>query len=382
MRGITHTFLQSFIQGPRQDATRLTSVEIRRAESERAIARGKPGQKAHASSVVETEQRRVIIVGAPADAPRALQHPEAVAGRLNVVGVLAVDVEADECDEWASTLTKLVRTHDAKAILLAGPVGVSTMRRVADVALLHQCELLAVMPTDVLAEHDPIVVWSGDSPLVRLARTPARRWALSAKRAIDVAGAALGLLVTAPLLALLALAIRVESKGMPLFLHERIGYRGRRFRCLKLRTMRVDAEERLRNDPKMYDEYRRNHFKIPDDRDPRVTALGRLLRRASLDELPQLWNVLTGDMSLVGPRPMISEELDLYNGARDLVLSVRPGITGNWAVGGRHGVGYPERCNLELRYVRDWSLVGDVRILAKTLQAVLRPNGNRLVADD
>jgi lipopolysaccharide/colanic/teichoic acid biosynthesis glycosyltransferase len=140
--------------------------------------------------------------------------------------------------------------------------------------------------------------------------------------------------------------------------------------------MRADAEEQLRADSTMYEEYRRNHFKIPDHQDPRVTPLGRLLRRTSLDEVPQLWNVLVGQMSLVGPRPVIEEELALYDGSRALLLSVRPGITGNWAVSGRHNVGYPERCELELRYVREWSLRRDARILLATVGAVRNPGGD------
>jgi lipopolysaccharide/colanic/teichoic acid biosynthesis glycosyltransferase len=139
--------------------------------------------------------------------------------------------------------------------------------------------------------------------------------------------------------------------------------------------MRADAEEVLRTDPTMYEEYRRNHYKLPDDQDGRVTGIGRFIRRTSLDELPQLWNVLVGEMSLVGPRPVVEEELERYGTARDLLLSVRPGITGAWAVSGRHSVGYPERCEIELAYVRRWTLVSDVSALARTVGAVIKPGG-------
>jgi len=131
--------------------------------------------------------------------------------------------------------------------------------------------------------------------------------------------------------------------------------------------MRRDAEEILRRDPVLYEEYVRNHFKIPDDRDPRTTRLGRFLRRTSLDELPQLINVLRGEMSLVGPRPIVAAELEQYGKAADLLVSVRPGLTGAWAVAGRRVVGYPERCALELSYVRHWTLSADAIILAKTV---------------
>jgi lipopolysaccharide/colanic/teichoic acid biosynthesis glycosyltransferase len=143
--------------------------------------------------------------------------------------------------------------------------------------------------------------------------------------------------------------------------------------------MRTDAEEQLRANPALYDEYRRHHFKIPDDRDPRTTRIGRWLRRTSLDELPQLWNVVVGDMSLVGPRPVVAEELDVYQGSRTLLLSMRPGITGAWAVSGRNCVGYPERCELELNYVREWNAWIDARILVATVGTVLGRTPSRPV---
>ena len=198
------------------------------------------------------------------------------------------------------------------------------------------------------------------------------RWQHVAKRLIDIVVAAIGIALCAPLMALLAVVIRLESPGSPVFRHERIGHRGKRFLCLKLRTMRSDAEARLRADPRMYEEYRRHHFKIPDDLDPRVTRFGRFLRQTSLDELPQLWNVLVGQMSLVGPRPVVEEELGQYGEKQDVVLSVRPGITGAWAVNGRQLLGYPERCATELAYARQWTVSGDLRILARTAVIVTR----------
>lgn len=204
-----------------------------------------------------------------------------------------------------------------------------------------------------------------------------RRWSLLTKRSIDIVAALVGLILVAPLLAVLSVLICLESAGPPLFRHQRVGLRGRRFGCLKLRTMRPDAERRLRADSALYDEYRRQNFKIPDDRDPRTTRIGRWLRRTSLDELPQLWNVLVGDMSLVGPRPIVDEELALYAGSRTMLLSMRPGITGAWAVGGRNCVGYPERCDLELRYVRDWGPWLDAKILIATVEAVMAPERHK-----
>jgi exopolysaccharide production protein ExoY len=298
-------------------------------------------------------------------------HSAVVEERFMVRAVMSIDVERDDADEIAGRLGGMLKTGAAETIMVAGPVGERTMRRLGDLALLYHCELVAVMPTEVLADHDPVIVWSGESPLVQLASIPERKWGLAAKRAVDVVGASLGLIVAAPLLLVVSALITLDSPGSPLFLHERIGQRGRRFRCFKLRTMRTGAEDELRADPAMYEEYRKNHFKIPDGRDPRTTRLGRFLRRTSLDELPQLWNVLKGEMSLVGPRPVVEEELSLYGTAKDVLLSMRPGITGAWAVGGRHDVGYPYRCELELRYVRQWTPVKDLEILAATVQTVL-----------
>jgi lipopolysaccharide/colanic/teichoic acid biosynthesis glycosyltransferase len=217
---------------------------------------------------------------------------------------------------------------------------------------------------------------------VAIVQSAPRRWSLIAKRTFDIVASMIGLALVMPLLGALSVLICLESAGPPLFRHQRVGLRGRRFGCLKLRTMRPNAEAQLRANAALYDEYRRHHFKIPNDRDPRTTRLGRWLRRTSLDELPQLWNVLVGDMSLVGPRPIVDEELAVYQGSRALLLSMRPGITGAWAVSGRHCVGYPERCDLELCYVREWKLLLDAKILLATVGAVVAPERQKRRRDN
>jgi lipopolysaccharide/colanic/teichoic acid biosynthesis glycosyltransferase len=321
-----------------------------------------------------TERRRIFVLGAPSDIPRALEHPAVVTGRFAIDGILAIDTDGDDARAVAGRLSDLIHEHGVDTILMAGAVGPAVMRVVADLSLVNQCELLAVMPTEILSDHDPVIVWSGEAPVVQLARSRPGAWKTYVKRAVDIVGASLGLVLTAPLLAALTIAIRLDSPGSPVFRHERIGYRGCRFKCLKLRTMRADAEAVLKNDPTLYEEYRRNHFKIPDDRDHRTTALGRFLRRTSLDELPQLWNVLRGEMSLIGPRPVVEDELAHYEHAVDLLLSVRPGITGAWAVNGRHGVGYPERSAIELSYVRGWDLALDFQIALRTVRVLTQPS--------
>jgi exopolysaccharide production protein ExoY len=193
---------------------------------------------------------------------------------------------------------------------------------------------------------------------------------------LDVVGASLGIVALSPVMAVVALAIRLESKGPALFKHWRVGRDGARFACLKFRTMTEDAEQVLAGDAELKALYRENNYKLPEDMDPRVTRLGKLLRRTSLDELPQLFNVFVGDMSLVGPRPVVEEELEHYRGSERLLLSVRPGMTGAWAVNGRHHVGYPARAEMELRYVRTWSVRRDFGILAGTVSAVMDPGSD------
>ena len=215
-----------------------------------------------------------------------------------------------------------------------------------------------------------------DTVDVRIGGPASRRWSLAAKRAFDVVASFIGLIVVAPALAVLAALICLESPGPPLFRHERIGLGGRRFGCLKLRTMRPDAEEQLRANPALYDEYRQHHFKIPEDRDPRTTRLGRWLRRSSLDELPQLWNVLVGDMSLVGPRPFFEADLESYEDHHFRRLDAKPGITGLWQVNGRSDVvDFEEVVRYDREYIEHWSLLLDFTIMAKTVPVLFRRTG-------
>jgi exopolysaccharide production protein ExoY len=324
------------------------------------------------------DSSRAIVFGLLRDVPRALEHPAFRGPRFTVVGILPVD-EDPNIEATVLALQQLIAREGAGTLLAAGPVGHELMARASDVAFVNRCRLVAVMPTEVLAAHDPIVVWEGERPLVQLSRNVNTGWQPKAKRALDVVGASILLAALSPLLALAVVAIRLESRGPAFFRHRRVGKGGDRFSCLKLRTMRQDAEEVLQNDAELRAAYIRNDYKLPDHADPRVTALGRILRRTSLDEVPQLWNVIVGEMSLVGPRPLIAEELEHYAGTSSVLLSVRPGVTGAWAVSGRHHVGYPKRAELELGYVRRWSLATDLRILAKTFGAVLDPGSEPVI---
>ncbi|HSH75417.1 MAG TPA: sugar transferase, partial [Longimicrobiales bacterium] len=175
--------------------------------------------------------------------------------------------------------------------------------------------------------------------------------------------------------AILALAVKLDSPGPVFFRQRRAAYRGGFFELLKLRSMRADAETVLRADPEMYARYLENDFKLPENEDPRITPLGRTLRKTSLDELPQLINVVRGDMSLVGPRPVVEPELEMYRGRIPTFLSMKPGITGPWQISGRSNIGFPERAQMDLDYVRNWSLLRDGWILLLTLPAVVLRRG-------
>jgi lipopolysaccharide/colanic/teichoic acid biosynthesis glycosyltransferase len=198
----------------------------------------------------------------------------------------------------------------------------------------------------------------------------------AAKRFLDLVGATALLMIFSPVLLLCALLVKVSSRGPIVFSQERLGKDGRSFRMFKFRTMYRDAEEKLRSDPKLFGLYLENNHKIPAKRDPRIVPFGRFMRASSLDELPQLFNVLRGEMSLVGPRPITPPQLEQYGEYGPLFLSVKPGITGYWQVQGRSEItDFSRRAALDIGYIRDQSLKTDVDILLRTIPAVLRRKG-------
>lgn len=193
------------------------------------------------------------------------------------------------------------------------------------------------------------------------------------KRALDIAGAAAGLVVLAPLMLTIALAIRVSSPGPVLFRQERVGRGGQTFQLLKFRTMVPDADAML--DGLMSRSTDPNWLQIEDD--PRITGVGRRLRETSLDEIPQLWNVLVGHMSLVGPRPLSMRDDARVNGFARGRLDITPGLTGLWQVSGRKSVPFEEMVKLDYLYVNNWSVWGDVKLMLLTLPAVIAGRGAR-----
>jgi lipopolysaccharide/colanic/teichoic acid biosynthesis glycosyltransferase len=216
-----------------------------------------------------------------------------------------------------------------------------------------------------------------DSTESRVPVAPALAARSVVKRAMDLAGSIGGLILLSPLLLLVGLLVRLESRGPVLFRQPRMGLNGRVFTCLKFRTMVPDAEQRLRDLEARNESAGGVLFKIKDD--PRITPLGRFLRRTSLDELPQLWNVLVGEMSLVGPRPLQLRDSEKLAGLDFQLysqrLSVVPGITGPWQVAGRSNLDSHRMVNLDIEYVTNWSMATDLQILFKTIVVVLGGKG-------
>jgi Undecaprenyl-phosphate galactose phosphotransferase WbaP len=201
-------------------------------------------------------------------------------------------------------------------------------------------------------------------------------WNLGIKRFMDLAIVITGGIVILPLLLFIALLVKLSSPGPVLYGHRRLGINGRHFAAYKFRSMVSDSEERLRklldSDPEIRKEWAANH-KLKDD--PRITGIGKILRRTSFDEFPQLINILKGEMSLVGPRPVVDEEVEKYGEDFNRIFSVRPGLTGLWQVSGRSDTDYAERVSFDTYYLQSWSVWLDIWVLLKTVNVVLRGKG-------
>ena len=193
------------------------------------------------------------------------------------------------------------------------------------------------------------------------------------KRGIDVILSTIALVVLSPLFLILAILIKLDSKGPVFFLHTRIGKNGKNIKIYKFRTMVTNAEELIKEfTPEQMKEYKEN-YKLTND--PRITKIGKFLRKTSLDELPQLINIIKGDLSIIGPRPVVKDELEKYEENIAKFLSVTPGLTGNWAANGRNNTTYEERMRLELEYVDNISLKTDIKIFFQTIFAVIKKEG-------
>ncbi len=284
-------------------------------------------------------------------------------------------------DDLARTL------HDLRVetVVVCGFIPDHELQGVVNIALAAGCHLLTVPRAIEVAGVHPSVIWSHGVPLMELTAPALRSQQRALKRVIDLVGAGLGAIVTAPLMLGVAMAIKLDSPGPVFFRQERVGVGGRRFKVWKFRTMTHNAPDTLHreymaemlqgdeNATLRTDGNGRPVFKMVDD--PRVTRVGHFLRRASLDELPQFFNVLAGNMSLVGPRPPVPYEFDAYDHWQYDRMQVRPGITGLWQVSGRSRLSYRQMCELDLDYVSRWSVWLDLRILLRTIPVVLFNSG-------
>ncbi len=318
------------------------------------------GDSAHIDTIANVLRRETWlgyrVVGA-VTSDRASQTP---AG-LPVLGTMADAVD-------------VIDDHDIATVIFAEGAFASPadFRRMAW-ELEEQDVHMIVVPTltDVSAQRLDVRPVAG-LPLVDVDRPQAIEAARWMKRTWDIVGSAILLTLLSPVMGLVALVIKLEDGGPVLFRQTRVGLKGQPFECLKFRSMCIDAEARLAA-LMAQNEGAGPLFKLTHD--PRITRVGRFIRRFSLDELPQLWNALRGDMSLVGPRPALPTEVAQYDSDTRRRLDVRPGLTGLWQVSGRSNLSWDDTVRLDLYYVDNWSMVQDLMILAKTAKAVVGSSG-------
>ena len=319
---------------------------------------------------------RTLLIGAARECAN-LANRAAFAPRGDHLVLGVVDTAATPSSRalgGLSDLPTLIQEHGVESVVICGHLSDTELHDVVEQSITAGCHVFSVPRTFEVAGVQPSVVWKRGQPLVELTAQTLKAQQFAIKRVADLVGATVGLLVLAPVLLAIAAVIKLDSHGPVIFRHRRIGTGGRPFFMLKFRTM-VDGAEALRpslahlnhsGDPRF--------FKIPND--PRISRVGGWLRRWSLDELPQLWNVLRGEMSLVGPRPFPESDFMEYQVHHFARLGAKPGITGLWQVNGRSDiVAFEEVVALDTKYVQDWSLLLDIKILLKTVPAVVRRKG-------
>jgi exopolysaccharide biosynthesis polyprenyl glycosylphosphotransferase len=336
-----------------------------------------PEQSAARTLFLGTAKECAAVAGMPAFQGR---------GDFRVVGF--VDTELPPAPAALGHFVELARViHDsgAEVVVVCGQLSSGQLADVTNAAHTAECQLLTLPCGASVPGVEPAIVWRRGQPLMELTAPTLKGWQLAVKRAVDLVGAAAGLVVAAPLMAVVAVAVKLSSPGPVFFRQERVGTGGRRFGVFKFRTMINGASDATHRElvSRMLagDEEEAARAGNGSTRvykllgDERVTGVGRLLRRTSVDELPQLFNVLRGEMSLVGPRPPIPYEIEAYAHWQYDRLEVRPGITGLWQVSGRNLLTYGRMCELDVEYVRNWSLWLDLMILLKTIPVVLFNSG-------
>ena len=327
---------------------------------------------------------KIMVVTTSSEIDTVMKHIEQDAGwSYEIIGMAVMD--ADREGETIRDIPVIASCEDVIEV---------ARRSAVDVVFLHcprteNCDL-EILVQSFLAMgvicHNCVERFSIDTPcssVGKFAGFPVTTYAVNVidyrrmmiKRVMDIAGGTLGLLITLILFPFVALAVKVDSRGPVIFSQVRIGRNGRRFKMYKFRSMYMDAEERKKELMKQ-NEVQGLMFKM--DKDPRITRVGNFIRKTSIDELPQFWNVVRGDMSLVGTRPPTEDEFEQYNIYYRRRLSITPGLTGLWQVSGRSNIkDFEEVVKLDLKYIDEWSLKQDVKILLQTVGVVLFRRGSK-----
>jgi exopolysaccharide biosynthesis polyprenyl glycosylphosphotransferase len=322
----------------------------------------------------ETELRKILIIGGGSVArsiARALRNDPL--HRATVCGFIDDDQPLSQAVLGRiQDLDWLARAEFIDEVIVALPGQPVKAREAAEAAFRNHLDILAVPDLPPGPWPDAGIDRIGEVPIITLHREPSPSSALFFKRLLDVAGATFCLALASPLMAMVALLIWLDSPGPVVYSAERTGAKGRRFRCYKFRSM-VSNAAHLKEDLRARNQREGPIFKI--DNDPRITRIGRIIRRYSLDELPQFWNVLRGEMSLVGPRPHPVDEVNHYELHQFRRLDVKPGITGLWQITARGCPSFELNMHLDLTYIENWSLRLDLRILASTVRVLFAPEG-------
>ncbi len=320
----------------------------------------------------EGQLMRAAVVGPTENAAKLIDHPAFADTQWCRLDAF---LDPRRCPgDVAQELAKLIRERQIDTVVLAGNLPNHVFEIVLDVAAASGCQVFSLPRVPPSTTCLPEVHWRNGFPVVELTRPSVMGTQLLVKRATDLVLAGAALIAAAPILAIIAIAIKLTSPGPIFFGQTRIGQGGRRFTIYKFRTMVPDADKQ-REALLARSVYRDARlFKVVND--PRVTPIGGFLRRTSLDELPQLWNVVRGDMSLVGPRPPLPSEVELYQGHHYARFDVKPGITGPWQVSGRNAIqDFETVIRLESAYIRRWSLWLDLELLCRTVPVVLSGRG-------
>lgn len=325
-------------------------------------------------------QTNAVMIGYNQEAQlMADQFHQNPASSMRMVGYLARQAKADSAPGFPhlgaiSDLDQIVKSLDVRRLLLV--TSALTREEILDLyqrygnsktlELLLSSGLYEMITTGMQVQVDGYV------PMMKVNRLRMTGLDLAMKTVMDYLLAAILVILTSPVMLIIALWVKSDSPGPVIYRRRVMGVNGHEFDAFKFRSMDTRSEEILRSDPKLLEEYKRS-FKITND--PRVTRSGKLLRKLSLDELPQLFNVLRGEMSLVGPRMITPEELEKYSQWAHNLLTVKPGITGFWQVHGRSDVSYEERVRMDMYYIRNWTIWLDIQVLIDTIPAVVAKRG-------